>query len=204
MPDTGHGDDQALYQIAHEAQKHAASARRRKARRLERTLVSAAAALPASSADANASARPHTSWRTSPAAAAAVLNAAQGTRAVSATQCQGQLGEDIAAAHLNEHGLMLLGRNLRCKAGEIDLVARDDATLVFVEVRLRGSTDYGGAAASVNRSKQRRLIRAAHYFLPSLAAVWFDGRLPPCRFDVVSIDGGCVRWIRQAFGADGS
>ncbi|RYY72507.1 MAG: YraN family protein, partial [Comamonadaceae bacterium] len=80
--------------------------------------------------------------------------------------------------------------------GEIDLVMRDrDGTLVFVEVRQRGSTDYGGAAASVGAIKQRRIVFAARHFLLRL------DRMPPCRFDVVSIDATGVQWLRAAFDA---
>jgi putative endonuclease len=92
-----------------------------------------------------------------------------------------------------------LARNLRCRAGEIDLVARDGPVLVFVEVRQRRDRRYGGAAASVNRAKQARLIRAARYFLPVLSRAHFAGVQPPCRFDVVSIEDGRIDWIRDAF-----
>jgi putative endonuclease len=70
---------------------------------------------------------------------------------------------------------------------------------VFVEVRARGSLDYGGAAASVNRQKQRRLIRTAQFFLPRLAARYFGGAAPACRFDVVSLEPAGTAWIRDAF-----
>lgn len=119
--------------------------------------------------------------------------------APSPTQMTGSRSEDRAAAWLQERGLHILERNLLCRAGEIDLVARDGTVLVFVEVRYRGSASHGGAAASVNRRKQRRLVRAARYFLPRLVQRHFAGRQPPCRFDVVCEQGATLHWIRQAF-----
>lgn len=86
-------------------------------------------------------------------------------------------------------------RNWRCKGGEIDLVMRDGATLVFVEVRARGSMGYGGAAASITAAKQARVILAARHYL---AAKGLD---VPCRFDAVLVQGGRLEWLRGAFEA---
>jgi putative endonuclease len=78
----------------------------------------------------------------------------------------------------------------------VDLVMREpDGTLVFVEVRVRAAATQGGAAASVGTAKQRRVIHAARHYLLRLPV------LPPCRFDVVAIDGGRLEWIRAAFDA---
>ncbi|MFX7820786.1 YraN family protein, partial [Acinetobacter baumannii] len=74
-------------------------------------------------------------------------------------------GEDAALVYLQQQGLRLLERNWRCKAGEIDLIMQDDATLVFVEVRRRKNDRFGGAAASVTWHKQQKLIRAAQWYL---------------------------------------
>ena len=80
--------------------------------------------------------------------------------------------------------------------GEVDLILREaDGTLVFVEVRTRASRRFGGAAASVGATKRRRIVFAARHFLMRL------GRPPPCRFDVVAIDGDTLQWIRAAFDA---
>lgn len=116
----------------------------------------------------------------------------------------GERWETWAAHELARHGLKLLHRNYQCRVGEIDLVMGDGETLVFVEVRYRRRTDYGGGAASVSAAKQRRLINAARHFLarhPKLAE-------RPCRFDVVAIAPGTDRepamnWIRSAFDAVG-
>lgn len=106
-------------------------------------------------------------------------------------QQKGQAGEEAALAFLLERGLVLVERNLRFKAGEIDLVMRDGATLVFVEVRRRASRRFGGAAASVTAAKQQRLVLAAQLYLQRL------GRAPACRFDVLAIDGDRLDWLRN-------
>jgi putative endonuclease len=103
-------------------------------------------------------------------------------------QIQGNAGEDEALAHLQRHGLVLVERNFRCKGGEIDLIMRDGAGLVFVEVRQRL---FGGAVASVTPAKQRRLIHAAQFYLLRIKP------LPPCRFDLVAIDAGKLSWLKN-------
>lgn len=118
----------------------------------------------------------------------------------SPSQRRGHAAETLAARHLAGCGLRILAHNLRCRAGEIDLVARHGPTLVFVEVRQRSGRRHGGAAASVNRDKQARLTLAAAFFLPRIVRVHFQGRPPPCRFDVVALDGRRIEWIRAAFG----
>ena len=110
-------------------------------------------------------------------------------------QAAGGAGEERAEAFLAHHGLAIVGRNYRTKAGEIDLIAREGATLVFVEVRMRSPHRFGGAAASVTPRKQRRIVAAARQYLMSLRPV------PPCRFDVVALDGDAPEWIRGAFDA---
>jgi putative endonuclease len=106
-------------------------------------------------------------------------------------QEQGQQGEDAALDHLRLHGLALVERNFRCKGGELDLVMRDGAHLVFVEVRRRSSRAFGGAAASITPAKQRRMKIAAQVFLLRYP------KLPPCRFDVIAIDGGEIGWLKN-------
>lgn len=107
-------------------------------------------------------------------------------------QLHGQAGEDRALEYLAGHGLALVERNFRCKVGEIDLVMRDKGSLVFVEVRRRDSRDYGGAIASVTPAKQRRMVRAAQFYLLRCRPC------PPCRFDVVAIDGNGLNWLKNA------
>ena len=110
----------------------------------------------------------------------------------------GDAAEDRALAHLQRAGLRLVTRNYRTPGrggGEIDLVMRDGATLVFVEVRGRVGVSHGGAAASIGWTKQRRIVFAAQHFLLRLPSP------PPCRFDVVAIDAGRVQWLKAAFDA---
>ncbi|MFA5596089.1 MAG: YraN family protein [Pusillimonas sp.] len=117
----------------------------------------------------------------------------------SPSQKAGFDAETKAADHLVQHGLQILGQNLRCRLGEIDLVANDRGTLVFVEVKYRQQAGFGGAAASVNRDKQTRLIRSARFFLPALARRFYANGTPPCRFDVVTLEPEGLTWIRDAF-----
>jgi putative endonuclease len=118
------------------------------------------------------------------------------------TKQQGDGAEALALAHLLRHGVTLVRRNYRVargprsRGGEIDLIVRErDGTLVFVEVRQRRDARFGGAAASVGITKQRRVVFAAQHFLLTFASP------PPCRFDVVAIDGDAVQWLRGAFDA---
>jgi len=120
-------------------------------------------------------------------------------KAHSPAQKTGRKSEEKASQYLQDRGLTILGQNLSNKTGEIDLVAADNDTLVFVEVRHRHSSQYGGAAASVNRNKQARLIKTAQYFLPVLTRRFFHGRTPACRFDVISVESGRLSWIKNAF-----
>ncbi|MER1940397.1 YraN family protein [Castellaniella sp. FW104-16D08] len=119
----------------------------------------------------------------------------------SPTQTRGFAAEAQAADYLQAHGLLVLARNLHCKLGELDLIAQDGQILVFIEVRMRQDNRHGGAAASVNRDKQARLIRTALWFLPSLCRLHFQGHIPPCRFDVIGVQGNTIEWIRNAFEA---
>ena len=100
-------------------------------------------------------------------------------------QSLGKLGEYLACAALAERGYAILARRYRTKLGEIDIVARDGATLVFVEVKARAGDDFGGAAAAVTAWKQRRLTLMA---LDFVARHRLENR--PCRFDVVTVDVG--------------
>ncbi|MBE0548829.1 MAG: YraN family protein [Rubrivivax sp.] len=116
------------------------------------------------------------------------------------TKAVGDDAESLALAWLQARGLVLVQRNYRvargprARGGEIDLILRDrDGTLVFAEVRARRSAAQGGAAASVGAAKQRALVFAARHYL-----MRFDA-LPPCRFDVVAIDGDHVEWLQGAF-----
>jgi putative endonuclease len=110
---------------------------------------------------------------------------------LSLRQVQGRDWERAALLHLRRHGLRPVEENFRCKGGEIDLIMRDGDTLVFVEVRQRGAASHGGAAASITPAKIRRLVRAAQFYLLRFPVT------PPCRFDVVAIDGDRLEWLQD-------
>lgn len=117
-------------------------------------------------------------------------------------QRAGDAAEDAASQYLTEHGLRVIARNVRYPDGELDVIAADGATLVFVEVRLRGGDAFGGALASVDATKRRRIIRAAQHYL-SAHTRGGQRPLPPCRFDVIAADtAGVTEWVRGAFTAD--
>jgi putative endonuclease len=125
----------------------------------------------------------------------------------------GNRAETVALQHLQRAGLRLVQRNYRvargpgARAGEIDLIMREpDGTIVFVEVRSRVAPAagagpgalvraFGGAAASVGMVKQRRIVFAAQHWLMR------QSTLPPCRFDVVALDGERLQWLKAAFDA---
>jgi putative endonuclease len=116
------------------------------------------------------------------------------------TKAIGDDAESLALAYLQRKGLVLVQRNYRVAGGphargaEVDLILRDhDGTLVFAEVRSRAGAEHGGALASVTATKQRRIVRAAQHYLLRLPT------LPPCRFDVVALDGGQIQWVKAAF-----
>ena len=115
------------------------------------------------------------------------------------TKSVGDDAEALALAYLQAAGLRLVSRNYRTPGrggGEVDLIVRErDGTLVFVEVRRRGRSDYGGAGSSIGFAKQRRIVFAARHYLMRLSP------LPPCRFDVVLLDGDKLTWLKAAFDA---
>lgn len=114
----------------------------------------------------------------------------------------GQAAEDAAFAHLLARGLAPIARNVRYRFGELDLVMRDGDTIAFIEVRYRRGNGFGGAAASVDLAKRRKLARAAQAWLKANRAF----AASPCRFDVVTAmparDGVHCTWIAGAFTMD--
>ena len=119
------------------------------------------------------------------------------------TKKRGDAAEDAALAYLQKAGMRLVLRNFATPGrggGEVDLIMRaPDTTLVFVEVRARRGASHGGAAASVSFTKQRRITFAARHYLMRLGAP------PPCRFDVVTVEGTGdaqkFEWFKAAFDA---
>ncbi len=118
------------------------------------------------------------------------------------TETRGEQGERQAEDWLHTRGLRTVVRNYQCRAGEIDLVMldpnpTDTEVLAFVEVRLRGTGAYVDGIDSVDEHKQRRLVAAARHFLMSHPE-WSEHA---CRFDVIGISDGDLRWIPGAFDA---
>lgn len=106
----------------------------------------------------------------------------------------GTEAEALAAAFLERRGLVIVERNFRRRCGELDLVARDGGTLVFVEVRLRRGNAFGGAAASITAAKRTRLVRAASLYLAGVRGT------PDCRFDAVlldALDASRIEWLQD-------
>jgi len=111
----------------------------------------------------------------------------------------GEVGEDAATDFLRSHGYRILERNYRCKCGEIDIIAEQDGTLCFIEVKSRSSLAYGFPAEAVNRTKQKHITRVATHYLQTN----FPSVCPPCRFDVVVIlPPRQPELISNAFNAD--
>lgn len=108
-------------------------------------------------------------------------------------QSIGAEAERRAADYLIRQGLRLVASNYRCRGGEIDLIMRDGNVLVFVEVRARAASRFGGAAESINAGKQARIILAARHYLAS------QGVDAPCRFDALLLDAGNMAWVKSAF-----
>lgn len=109
---------------------------------------------------------------------------------------KGAEAERLAARWLEQRGLHIIQRNWSCRFGEIDLIARAGSTLVFIEVRCRSRLDFGGAAASITRSKRERLLLAARHYLATL-----DDE-PACRFDALVFEGGIdqpPQWLQNIF-----
>ena len=110
----------------------------------------------------------------------------------------GSRAEWIAALHLQSLGLQIIAQNFRTKAGEIDLIARHDDTVVFVEVRYRRAAEYGLPVETISATKRRRIVRAAAHYLTTLVTI------PNCRFDVITLIGDtptseACEWIQGAF-----
>jgi putative endonuclease len=113
----------------------------------------------------------------------------------------GQRGENVAARFLRNHGYKIIQRNFRCEVGELDIVAKDGRTLVFVEVKTRADDDEATPETQVDRTKQHQLTKAAKFYLSR-----YGQPQPPARFDVVAVvwpdgKGPSIRHTPNAFDA---
>lgn len=116
-----------------------------------------------------------------------------------ASRDAGAAAEQSALAFLSRQGLRLVEANFRSRYGEIDLILRDGAVLVFAEVRMRSGEAFGGAGASISLAKQSKLIKTAQLYLSRFP------KPPPCRFDALLLgaaEAGTIEWIKDAFRAD--
>ncbi len=117
------------------------------------------------------------------------------------TTDKGQQTEQACCRYLQQQGLKLVEKNYRTRGGEIDLIMRDQNTLVFVEVRYRNSRAYGGAVESVNYSKQQRILKTAQHYCQQYN---ID---QPIRIDIVGMQTGQGKqyefeWVKNALQAD--
>jgi putative endonuclease len=111
------------------------------------------------------------------------------------TRSVGNTAEDIAALHLQQIGYRIIGRNVRMPEGEIDIVARDGAVVVFIEVKMRRSQRFGSAVSAVDYKKRRRIRECASNYMQFFP----EGAKTMIRFDVVTIEHGTATLIRNAF-----
>ncbi len=119
----------------------------------------------------------------------------------------GRLNRQQAGAHfeaqarrfLERQGLRFIAANVRVRGGEIDLIMKDNHVIVFVEVRYRSSSRFGGAAASVTHSKRQKLLHTARNWLARTSGS-FD--TVDCRFDVLAFTGNEIEWLTNAFTTD--
>ena len=107
----------------------------------------------------------------------------------------GNIYEDEACEHLRSHGYQILVRNYRCRFGELDIIARKDGTIVFIEVKYRKKAGSGYPEESVTLRKQQTICRCALCYLKETRRS-LDS---PCRFDVIAIDPRGPRHIEDAF-----
>lgn len=118
---------------------------------------------------------------------------------MSISQQRGRRAEDIASLYLQRQGLVLVERNFQCYQGELDLIMLDQDCFVFIEVRLRQRIDYGSPLETINRSKQRKMISTASYYLQKKQLL----HRISSRFDCVGLKPHAgkmeIEWIKNAF-----
>ena len=112
------------------------------------------------------------------------------------TRDQGSKYEQLAELFLKRNSCQVLERNFFAKVGEIDIIAIDNKTLIFVEVKFRKNKLYGGSSAAVTKSKQRKIIMASQIYLAKNTKY----RKLPCRFDVICMEPDLnIEWVKNAF-----
>jgi putative endonuclease len=106
----------------------------------------------------------------------------------------GKIGEDLACGELQRRGYAILARRHRCRGGELDIIARDGPTLVFIEVKARDSHAFGEAAEAVTWQKRQRIVRLASEYIMRHHLTH-----DPCRFDVVAVQFDDGRPVIEVF-----
>ncbi len=117
---------------------------------------------------------------------------------LTSSQTIGKAAENLVCDYLQSQGLKLITTNYQCKYGEIDLIMVDGETMVFIEVRHRKAHDYGDGIATVTKTKQHKIIKAATHYLQKNNSL---NKLA-CRFDVVATSGEekrVIEWVKDAF-----
>ncbi|NMP30237.1 YraN family protein [Thalassotalea sp. M1531] len=116
------------------------------------------------------------------------------------TKLIGDKGEAQAAKFLQENNLIVIGKNFSSKFGELDLVCQDQEVYVFVEVKYRQSSQFGGAISTISKKKQQKLKLCASFYFQQLGLNEYN---TPCRFDVVALQGSLdkpqITWLKNAF-----
>jgi putative endonuclease len=116
------------------------------------------------------------------------------------TKKMGDIGETLAQQYLTDQGLSIIDKNFHCRFGEIDIIATDQASIIFIEVKYRKKNDFGGAISAVSVKKQQKVTKSARIYLQQQQLNEYN---TACRFDVVAIDGSIeennITWIKNAF-----
>ncbi|MDB1145324.1 MAG: YraN family protein [Alcaligenaceae bacterium] len=110
---------------------------------------------------------------------------------------KGQKAENTAKTLLENNGLIFLCKNIACPLGELDLVMKDQNTLVIIEVRQRTQKHHGLAIETIGKHKQNNIIKTFHVLFPHIIQHFFNGQAPDYRFDLITIDKNHVSWIKN-------
>lgn len=112
----------------------------------------------------------------------------------------GQLTEAFAAKYLENQGLIYHEKNQHSRLGEIDLIMKDGDIIVFIEVKYRSSTNFGGAISAISSKKQQKIRKTAAFYLQQCSLNEYN---TPCRFDVIALQGNInnpeITWLKNAF-----
>lgn len=121
-------------------------------------------------------------------------------KTTNATTEIGKQSEQLASEYLIKNGLTIIEKNFHCRFGEIDIIAKDSQTIIFIEVKYRSDVNYGGAISAVSASKQEKIKKSARIYLQQQALNEYN---TACRFDVIAMQGQLnspeITWLTNAF-----